>query len=112
MSEDVHPHGNPHNCRCGNEAPPFEVTWEKIKDHEIRADDIFVAPEPLPVERNMPATVVLRPGDKVLVCLVDDPPAEEAQAWARSLHMAFKGVEFVIAGGVAGIAVLGGGDKG
>lgn len=66
-------------------------------------------PEP---ERNAPTLVVLRPGDKVLVCLHDDPSAEEAQEWARQLHMAFKGVEFTLAGGVAGLAILGGGDRG
>lgn len=67
---------------------------------------------PPPVERNAPTMVVLRPGDHVLVCLVDDLPPEEAQEWARSLHMAFRGIEFTIAGGVAGLAILGGGDRG
>lgn len=73
---------------------------------------LYVEPEPKPVERNAPAMLVLRPGDKVLVCLHDDPPPEEAQEWARQLHQAFRGVEFTVAGGVAGLAVLGGGDRG
>lgn len=68
--------------------------------------------QPTPPERNMPAVVVLRPGDKVLVALIDDPPPEEAQEWARQLHSAFKGVEFTICGGVAGLAIHGAGDRG
>lgn len=55
---------------------------------------------------DFPAMVVLRPGDKVLVSLVDDPEAEVANEYAASLHEAFPGVEFVILGGAAGIAVL------
>lgn len=59
-----------------------------------------------------PVMVVLRPGDQVLVCLNQDPSPEEAQLWSQQLHDSFRGVEFVIAGGVAGIAVLGGKDVG
>jgi len=87
--------------------PPY--AWQ-VEDGPIHG--LSWAKQEAPVERNAPAMVVLRPGDKVLVALVDDPPPEEAQEWARQLHSAFRGVEFVIAGGVAGLAVLGGGDRG
>jgi len=90
------------------------IDWDRVKDHSIPSNKIASVsnPPPPPVERNAPAMLVLRPGDKVLVCLHDDPSPEEAQEWARQLHGAFKGVEFTIAGGVAGLAVLGGGDRG
>lgn len=55
-----------------------------------------------------PAMVVLRPGDQVLVTLVEDPDEDVAQAMAHTLHQSFPGVEFVLMGGVAGIAVQAG----
>lgn len=55
---------------------------------------------------DFPAMVVLRPGDKVLVSLVDEPDTEVADEYASALNDAFPGVEFVILGGAAGIAVL------
>lgn len=50
--------------------------------------------------------IILRPGDRVLVTLVDDPDAELANEFADALHDQFPGVEFTIMGGVAGIAVM------
>lgn len=52
-----------------------------------------------------PAMIVLRPGDKVLVALASEPTADEAAAMARTLRKSFPRVDFVIVGGVAGIAV-------
>lgn len=54
---------------------------------------------------NMPAMVVLRPGDTVLLALHEDPPDELAQQWSHALHTSFRGVSFTIVGGVAGMAV-------
>lgn len=54
-----------------------------------------------------PAMLVLRPGDKVLVTLADDaPPPETAAAVADALRKHFPGVDFLIATGITGIAVL------
>lgn len=55
---------------------------------------------------HMPALIVLRPGDRVLVTLVDDPESDLANTFADALHESFPGVEFVIMGGVAGLAVM------
>lgn len=52
-----------------------------------------------------PTMILLRPGDRVMVVLVEDPPEEEALGYAEALQDAFPGVEFVVVGGVTGIAV-------
>lgn len=52
-----------------------------------------------------PVMVVLRPGDRVLVVLTEDPDLVEAQEFANTLHSHFPGTEFVVMGGVAGLAV-------
>lgn len=49
--------------------------------------------------------VVLRPGDRVLVALAEDPSEAEAKAMANELRRAFPGVDFTVLGGVAGLAV-------
>jgi hypothetical protein len=49
--------------------------------------------------------IVLRPGDKVLVALVEDPSPEDAHQLAASLRKSFPRVEFVLVGGIAGLAV-------
>ncbi len=56
-------------------------------------------------DRAGPALIVLRPGDKVLVALVDDPGEAEAKDLANSLRASFPGVSFTVAGGIAGICV-------
>lgn len=52
-----------------------------------------------------PAMVVLRRGDRVLLTLHEDPTPEEAQDYLAGLTGAFPGVEFVILGKVAGLAI-------
>jgi hypothetical protein len=49
--------------------------------------------------------VVLRPGDKVLVTLTDEPQPDDLKQASADLKAAFPGVEFVLMTGVAGIAV-------
>lgn len=56
----------------------------------------------------IPAMIVLRPGDRVLVTLTDDPEEDMAQEFARVLHESFPGTEFIIMGGVAGLLVQSG----
>lgn len=56
-----------------------------------------------------PAMVVLRPGDKVLVTIPDDPDPDEAwkttQTVLTALREHFPGVDFLIVSGITGIAV-------
>lgn len=52
-----------------------------------------------------PAMLVLRPGDKVLVTLADDPDEETVLTVTRDLRRSFPGVEFTILTGVSGLAV-------
>lgn len=54
---------------------------------------------------DQPTFVVLRPGDRVLVTLMVDPDQDEASMWAAQLSQSFPGVDFVVMGGVAGLAV-------
>jgi predicted GTPase len=49
--------------------------------------------------------VVLRPGDRVLVTFVDEPPQETTNEIAASLRKTFPGVDFTVLTGVASIAV-------
>lgn len=52
------------------------------------------------------AMIVLRRGDRVLVTMVEDPEAEDAAQYLDFLTKSFPGVEFVLLGGVAAVAVL------
>lgn len=52
-----------------------------------------------------PALIVLRPGDKVLVTLSDDPDPEDAQTFLVQLRKDFPGVDFTFLSGVSSIAV-------
>lgn len=54
---------------------------------------------------NAPAMLVLRPGDKVLVALTEDPGTEACAEIAKTLNASFPRVEFTILTGVAGLAV-------
>ena len=59
-----------------------------------------------------PPMVVLRPGDKVLIALTDDPPGEEITRFTAELRRSFPTVSFTVIGGIAGIAVQAGGCDG
>lgn len=52
-----------------------------------------------------PAMVVLRPGDKVLVTLNDEPSLEDAQMVLSDLRKSFPGVEFTLLAGISSLAV-------
>lgn len=52
------------------------------------------------------AMIVLRRGDRVLVTMVEEPGEEDAAQYLDYLTRAFPGVEFVLLGGVAAVAVL------
>jgi hypothetical protein len=72
------------------------------------------APEPGPVQGwvGSPPMVVLRPGDRVLIALTDDPPGEEITAFTAQLRRSFPTVSFTVIGGIAGVAVQAGGGDG
>lgn len=53
-----------------------------------------------------PTMILLRPGDRVMVVLHEDPGEDEALSYSEALHESFPGVEFIIVGGVTGIAAL------
>lgn len=53
-----------------------------------------------------PTMILLRPGDRVMVVLTEDPEEDTAVEYSNQLHECFPGVEFVIVGGVTGVAVL------
>ncbi|WP_433364050.1 hypothetical protein [Streptosporangium sp. CA-115845] len=53
-----------------------------------------------------PALVVLRPGDKVLITLEDDPPDDVIAHVTSGLRRDFPGVHFTVVTAVSGIAVL------
>lgn len=55
-----------------------------------------------------PAVVVLRPGDRVLLALREEPDPEQAQAYLQALHEDFPGVSFTVVGGAAGLALYAG----
>lgn len=57
-----------------------------------------------------PTIILLRPGDRVMVALTDDPDPDEAQGFVEALYEAFPGVEFTVVGGLAGLAVMAGAD--
>ena len=58
-----------------------------------------------------PAIVVLRRGDKVLVAMREEPEPEDGLSYIEALHDNFPGVEFVLLGGVAGLALMPGEKK-
>lgn len=60
------------------------------------------------MDTQAPAVVVLRTGDRVLIALTEDPPVEDVHEYLVGLAGAFPGVQFVVMGGVAGMAILGG----
>jgi hypothetical protein len=72
------------------------------------------SPEPGPVQGwvGSPPMVVLRPGDRVLIALVDDPPGEEITQFTAQLRRSFPTVSFTVIGGIAGVAVQAGGGDG
>lgn len=53
-----------------------------------------------------PAMLVLRPGDKVLVTLTEDPGDDACADIIRSLRASFPGIDFTVLSGVATLAVL------
>src|SRR5262245_48273686 len=53
-----------------------------------------------------PAMLVLRSGDKVLVTLAEEPDPEAAAHVLEGLRKHFPGVDFMVATGISGIAVL------
>ncbi len=55
-----------------------------------------------------PPMVVLRPGDRVLVTLSEDPDGGLVAEIASGLRESFPGVEFVVLTGVSSICVQGG----
>lgn len=72
------------------------------------------SPEPGPMQGwvGSPPMVVLRPGDRVLIALVDDPPGEEITQFTAQLRRSFPTVSFTVIGGIAGVAVQAGGGDG
>lgn len=52
-----------------------------------------------------PALVVLRRGDRVLIAMNEDPGHDDLVDWLQGLTDSFPGVQFVVLGGVAGMAV-------
>lgn len=52
------------------------------------------------------AMIVLRRGDRVLVTMVEEPGEQDAAQYLDFLTRSFPGVEFVLLGGVAAVAVL------
>lgn len=53
-----------------------------------------------------PAIVCLRPGDRVLLALREEPTPEQGQEWIAALSQDFPGVTFTLVGGTAGLAIL------
>lgn len=52
-----------------------------------------------------PAVVVLRKGDRVLIAMAEDPSDDDAHSYMSGLTRSFPGVEFVLLGNVAGMAI-------
>lgn len=56
---------------------------------------------------DQPAMIVLRPGDRVLVALSEDPEDPEILAEiAAGLRKGFPGVDFTVISGIASLAVM------
>lgn len=62
-------------------------------------------PEQILRSDTQPPMIVLRPGDRVLVTLNDEPEDDNRIAMLAGLRDSFPGVEFVIMTGVSGILV-------
>lgn len=69
----------------------------------LHSDDVEMPPFNTPAQ---PAMIALRNGDRVLIAMAEDPTPDEAHAYMDGLHKAFPGVEFVVLGNVAGVAVM------
>ncbi|HEY9370059.1 hypothetical protein [Streptomyces sp.] len=52
-----------------------------------------------------PALIVLRPGDKVLIALSDEPDEDTCKAILADLRRTFRGCDFTILAGVSAVAV-------
>jgi hypothetical protein len=52
-----------------------------------------------------PAMIVLRPGDRVLVTLAEDPGEHACKEIVAELRRSFRGCEFTILSGVTTVAV-------
>lgn len=52
-----------------------------------------------------PVFIVLKPGDRVLITMKDDPDPDDAQQYMATLNRRFPGVEFVLFGNVTGVMV-------
>lgn len=63
------------------------------------------APEQVLRSDTQPPMVVLRPGDRVLLAIADEPTDEDRKAMLAGLRDSFPGVEFVIATGITGVLV-------
>jgi hypothetical protein len=71
-------------------------------------DDVtYGAFEPEQILRSdtQPPMIVLRPGDRVLLAVADEPSDDARKAMLAGLRDSFPGVEFVIATGIAGVLV-------
>lgn len=55
---------------------------------------------------DQPAMICLRPGDRVLVTLTDDPDPETLADIAAGLRKGFPGVDFTVISGIASLAVM------
>lgn len=55
---------------------------------------------------DQPAMICLRPGDRVLVSLADDPDPETLADIAAGLRRGFPGVDFTVISGIASLAVM------
>ncbi len=75
---------------------------EQLRERDLLAGE---TPQPQPLAPQAPALIVLRPGDKVLIALVNDSSDAEAKDLANTLRTSFPGVSFTVAGGIAGICV-------
>lgn len=62
-------------------------------------------PEQILRSDTQPPMVVLRPGDRVLLAIADEPSDDDRRAMLAGLRDSFPGVEFVIATGIAGVLV-------
>lgn len=89
------------------------MTGRKFEPHDWsgdlwRAYTAHLAPgSPRPVARRneSPALIVLRPGDKVLIALTDDPGPEGCAQVAAALKNSFPDCDFTVLAGVAGLLV-------
>lgn len=67
--------------------------------------DTPCTPQASPMQPAQPALLVLRPGDRVLVALADEPSRDAGMRLIASLRQQFPGVDFTILGGVLGIGI-------